>query len=101
VLSVSPKIVFPFLVRCTYAPGALAKYWVIQTPKKRKEKSMVLLLLLFHYCSILNLENPKPQSPLCHNPHWGPLHSPGFKINQVVTKAPGHGLTMPKTGLGI
>jgi hypothetical protein len=78
VLSVSPKIVFPSLVRWTYAPGAVAKNLVIQTPKNRKEKSMVLLLLLFHYCIILNLKNPKRQSPLRHNPHWDPLHSPGF-----------------------
>ncbi len=75
VLSVSPK--FHSLVRCTYAPGALAKNWVIETPRNRKEKSMVLLVLLFHYCIILNLENPKRQSPLRHNPHWDPLHSPG------------------------
>jgi hypothetical protein len=58
---------------------------------------MVLLLLLSYYSIILNLENPKPQSPLRHNPHWDPPVQPKIYLGntkdteestRVVTKSP-------------
>jgi hypothetical protein len=45
-------------------PGCPGKNWVIQTPKKRKEKSMVRLLLLFHYC--ITSVNPVPNAQVCY-----------------------------------